>query len=163
MPFPDFTPTVPELLHHAAERFGTHTYLVANGERLSYAEAVGRSAAVAKGLLAQGIGKGSRVGILVPNSVDKRQFQAPPRGKQARPTVGILYATIPAKGIDIAVAELERVRRHLSNLRVLAFGAELVGEVVQYGDSYRLCYVRGPDGIVVALAEQLSGAPERSA
>ncbi len=32
-----------------------------------------------------------------------------------------------------------------------AHGAELVGEVVQYEDSYRLCYVRGPEGIIVAL------------
>jgi hypothetical protein len=30
-----------------------------------------------------------------------------------------------------------------------------VGEVVQYQDSYRLCYVRGPEGVIVALAEQL--------
>ena len=34
-------------------------------------------------------------------------------------------------------------------------GAELIGEVVQYEDSYRLCYVRGPAGIIVALAEEL--------
>jgi predicted enzyme related to lactoylglutathione lyase len=34
-------------------------------------------------------------------------------------------------------------------------GAELVGEVTQYGDSYRLCYVRAPDGIIVGLAQQL--------
>ncbi|HEV8574722.1 MAG TPA: VOC family protein, partial [Dehalococcoidia bacterium] len=34
--------------------------------------------------------------------------------------------------------------------------AELVGEVVQYEDKYRLCYVRGPEGIMIALAEQLS-------
>jgi hypothetical protein len=34
--------------------------------------------------------------------------------------------------------------------------AELVGELVQYKDKYRLCYVRGPEGIIVALAEQLS-------
>ena len=40
--------------------------------------------------------------------------------------------------------------------RLLAHGAELVGEVVQYEDSYRVCYVRGPEGIIVALAEQLS-------
>jgi catechol 2,3-dioxygenase-like lactoylglutathione lyase family enzyme len=40
--------------------------------------------------------------------------------------------------------------------RLLALGASLVGEVVQYEDSYRLCYVRGPEGIMVALAEQLS-------
>ena len=37
-----------------------------------------------------------------------------------------------------------------------AHGAELVREVAQYQDSYRLCYVRGPAGIIVALAEQLS-------
>jgi len=37
-----------------------------------------------------------------------------------------------------------------------ARGSELVGEVVQYEDSYRLCYVRGPEGIILALAEQLS-------
>ena len=40
-----------------------------------------------------------------------------------------------------------RLRRH---------GAEVIGDVVQYGDDYRLCYVRGPEGIIVALAEQLS-------
>lgn len=39
--------------------------------------------------------------------------------------------------------------------RLLERGAELVGEVVQYGDTYRLAYVRGPEGIIVALAEQL--------
>ena len=34
-------------------------------------------------------------------------------------------------------------------------GAELVGEVVQYEDVYRLCYIRGPEGILIGLAEQL--------
>jgi hypothetical protein len=38
--------------------------------------------------------------------------------------------------------------------RLHAHGAELVGELEQ--DKYRLCYVRGPEGIIVALAEQLS-------
>lgn len=38
--------------------------------------------------------------------------------------------------------------------RLRSHGAELVGEVAQYQDSYRLCYVRGPAGIIVALAEQ---------
>ena len=37
-----------------------------------------------------------------------------------------------------------------------AESAELVGELDQYEDGYRLCYVRGPEGIIVALAEQLS-------
>ena len=40
--------------------------------------------------------------------------------------------------------------------RLRAHGAELVGEVVQYENTYRLCYVRGPEGIIVALAEQLN-------
>ena len=39
--------------------------------------------------------------------------------------------------------------------RLLAHGAELVGEVVQYEDTYRLAYIRGPEGIIIALAEQL--------
>jgi catechol 2,3-dioxygenase-like lactoylglutathione lyase family enzyme len=41
---------------------------------------------------------------------------------------------------------LTRLRRH---------GAQLVGEVVQYEDMYRLCYIRGPEGILIGLAEQL--------
>lgn len=39
--------------------------------------------------------------------------------------------------------------------RLRAHAAELVGEVVQYEDRYRLCYVRGPEGIIVGLAQQL--------
>jgi catechol 2,3-dioxygenase-like lactoylglutathione lyase family enzyme len=49
--------------------------------------------------------------------------------------------------VDDLDAVLARLRTH---------GAELVGEVVQYEDQYRLCYVRGPEGIIVALSEQLS-------
>lgn len=41
---------------------------------------------------------------------------------------------------------LDRLRRH---------GAELVGEVVQYEAMYRLCYIRGPEGILIGLAEEL--------
>jgi catechol 2,3-dioxygenase-like lactoylglutathione lyase family enzyme len=39
--------------------------------------------------------------------------------------------------------------------RLRANGAELIGEVVQYEDKYRLCYMRGPAGIIVSLAEEL--------
>jgi catechol 2,3-dioxygenase-like lactoylglutathione lyase family enzyme len=39
--------------------------------------------------------------------------------------------------------------------RLLALGAELIGEVVQYEDKYKLCYMRGPAGIIVSLAEEL--------
>jgi catechol 2,3-dioxygenase-like lactoylglutathione lyase family enzyme len=53
--------------------------------------------------------------------------------------------------IMFAVDDIEEV---LARLR--SHGAELVGEVVRYEDAYRLCYVRGPEGIMVALAEPLS-------
>src|SRR5687768_7284953 len=39
--------------------------------------------------------------------------------------------------------------------RLLRRGAQLVGEVVQYEDSYRLCYIRGPEGLLIGLAEEL--------
>ncbi len=52
--------------------------------------------------------------------------------------------------IMFAVDDIDDVVAHLR-----AHGAELVGEVVQYEDTYRLCYVRGPEGIIVGLAEQL--------
>ncbi|MNW66042.1 Glyoxalase-like domain protein [compost metagenome] len=39
--------------------------------------------------------------------------------------------------------------------RLGALGATLVGEIVRYEDAYRLCYLRGPEGIIVALAEEL--------
>ena len=42
-------------------------------------------------------------------------------------------------------------------------GAQLVGEVVQYEDAYRLCYIRGPEGLLIGLAEELrSGDPAQA-
>jgi len=61
---------------------------------------------------------------LVPNSVDTAQFHAPPRGKQPRPTVGLLYTAIPAKGIDLALAAIRTAARDVPNLHVIAFGHE---------------------------------------
>ena len=58
--------------------------------------------------------------------------------------------TLGIRRIMFAVDDIEDV---LARLR--AHGAELVGELEQYEDSYRLCYVRGPEGIIVALAEQI--------
>ena len=59
--------------------------------------------------------------------------------------------TLGIRRIMFAVDDIDDV---LGRLR--GRGAELIGEVVQYEDQYRLCYVRGPEGIIVALAEQLS-------
>jgi catechol 2,3-dioxygenase-like lactoylglutathione lyase family enzyme len=39
--------------------------------------------------------------------------------------------------------------------RLRTRGAQLVGEVIQYEDAYRLCYIRGPEGLLIGLAEQL--------
>ena len=57
-------------------------------------------------------------------------------------TLGIRRVMFAVDGLDELVA---RMRAH---------GAELIGEM-QYGDTYRLAYIRGPEGIIVALAEQL--------
>jgi catechol 2,3-dioxygenase-like lactoylglutathione lyase family enzyme len=59
--------------------------------------------------------------------------------------------TLGIRRIMFAVQDIEDV---LARLR--AHGAELVGELEQYEDKYRLCYIRGPEGIIIALAEQLS-------
>jgi predicted enzyme related to lactoylglutathione lyase len=40
-------------------------------------------------------------------------------------------------------------------------GAELVGEVVQYEDTYRVCYIRGPEGILIGLAQELGQQTSR--
>ena len=58
-------------------------------------------------------------------------------------TLGLHRVMFAVDDIDDVVA---RLRRH---------GAELLGEVARYEDVYRLCYLRGPEGIIVALAEQV--------
>jgi catechol 2,3-dioxygenase-like lactoylglutathione lyase family enzyme len=58
--------------------------------------------------------------------------------------------TLGIRNIMFAVEDIEDVFA-----RLRAHGAELVGELAQYEDKYRLCYVRGPEGIIVALAQQL--------
>jgi catechol 2,3-dioxygenase-like lactoylglutathione lyase family enzyme len=58
-------------------------------------------------------------------------------------TPGIRHVTFAVEDIDAVVAGLR------------ARGIELVGELERYKDSYRLCYVRGPEGIIVELAEQI--------
>ena len=63
-------------------------------------------------------------------------------------------APVNALGIRRIMFAVDDIDDVLGRLR--RRGAELIGDVVQYGDDYRLCYVRGPEGIIVALAEQLS-------
>ena len=70
--------------------------------------------------------------VIRPEPVD-----APPN------TLGMRSVMFEVDDVDDVVA---RLRSH---------GAELIGEVAQYEDLYRLCYMRGPGGIIVALAEEL--------
>jgi catechol 2,3-dioxygenase-like lactoylglutathione lyase family enzyme len=58
------------------------------------------------------------------------------------------------RSIMFAVDDIDDIDDVIARLRT--HSAELVGEVAQYEDIYRLWYVRGPEGIIVALAEQLS-------
>ncbi len=59
-------------------------------------------------------------------------------------TLGLRSVMFAVESIDDTVARLR------------AEGGELIGEIAQYEDIYRLCYMRGPAGIIVALAEELS-------
>src|SRR5690349_1536145 len=70
MPFPTISPTVPALVRSSAARFGSKPFLIADGHELSYVDLDLRSARVAMTLLAQGVGKGDHIGILMPNSVE---------------------------------------------------------------------------------------------
>src|SRR5947208_2019301 len=76
------------------------------------------------------------------------KFHTPP-ATTAEPNAPV--NTLGMGRIMFAVDDIEDVLARLQ-----AYGADLVGEVVQYEDKYRLCYVRGPEGVIVALAEQLS-------
>ncbi len=64
---PPYQPTIGEFIRHVAGAFGDNRLVVRNDEHMTYSEAATRSAAVAKGLLASGIGKGTRVGVLADN------------------------------------------------------------------------------------------------
>ena len=81
--------------------------------------------------------------------VELTKFHTPPAIRpepESAPanTLGIRRIMFAVDDIDDVVA---RLRSH---------GAELVGEIAQYEDIYRLCFLRGPEGIIIGLAEQLN-------
>ena len=82
--------------------------------------------------------------------VELSKFHTPPAVKALREsapanTLGMRRIMFTVDDIDEVVARLRK--KH---------GAELVGEIAQYEDIYRLCFMRGPEGIIIGLAEQLS-------
>jgi glycosyltransferase involved in cell wall biosynthesis len=60
----------------------------------------------------------------VPNSVDMDQFNAPPRGKQEWPTVGMLYHDVAFKGIDVSLKAIAAAREIMPQLRLIAYGRD---------------------------------------
>ena len=99
-------------------------------------------------------GARSDIAILVTpdghSKIELVEFHSPPYEGDAGPepshAPGIRHILFAVDDVDDLVARLQ------------ARGAELVGEVVNYGTSYRLCYIRGPAGIIVELAEKLGPA-----
>jgi catechol 2,3-dioxygenase-like lactoylglutathione lyase family enzyme len=75
------------------------------------------------------------------------RFLAPPVADDHRGApvnaLGYLRVMFTVVDIDDTLARLEKR------------GAKLVGKVVQYGDTYRLCYIRAPDGLLIGLAQEL--------
>lgn len=80
--------------------------------------------------------------------VELSKFHAPPDDGSGDP-----QAPPNAPGLRHLAFEVDDIDDSLTRLR--AHGAELVGELQRYQDSYRLCYVRGPEGIIVELAEPI--------
>ncbi len=70
MAFPDYVPTVPEFIRARTAAVGRRPLILLNEERITYEEAARRSARLARGLLASGVAKGTRVGLLMPNGPD---------------------------------------------------------------------------------------------
>ncbi len=83
--------------------------------------------------------------------IELSRFLAPPVVADHRNApvnaLGYLRVMFAVDDIDDTLARLQK------------HGAQLVGEVVQYEDAYRLCYIRGPEGLLIGLAEQLRKEP----
>jgi hypothetical protein len=99
--------------------------------------------------------EGVQVDIVMMNTPDGHgkleltRFRDPPLAK-IEPAI----APPNTLGLRSVMFTVENVDDTVDTLR--AHGGELIGEVVQYEDKYKLCYMRGPAGIIVALAEELS-------
>jgi catechol 2,3-dioxygenase-like lactoylglutathione lyase family enzyme len=82
-------------------------------------------------------------------AVELSKFHTPP-AVRAEPET----APVNALGIRRIMFAVDDIDDVVARLR--SHGAELLGEIAQYEDLYRLCFLRGPEGIIIGLAEQLS-------
>ena len=83
-----------------------------------------------------------------PSRLELSRFLTPPVVADHR------NAPVNALGYLRVMFTVDDIDETLARLR--ARGAQLVGEVVQYEDVYRLCYIRGPEGLLIGLAEELT-------
>ncbi|MBZ0318419.1 MAG: VOC family protein [Anaerolineae bacterium] len=81
-------------------------------------------------------------------TIELIHFHRPPAEENIQPSVvntpGIRHLAFVVEAIEAVVAKLTK------------HGAELVGSIQNYQDTYKLCYMRGPEGIILELAEQLN-------
>ena len=103
-----------------------------------------------QGLLARGPAQQAKPAELTPDGhsrLELSRYLTPPAVADHRNApvnaLGYLHVMFAVDDIDDT---LTRLREH---------GAQLVGEVVQYEDVYRLCYIRGPEGLLIGLAQEL--------
>ena len=80
-------------------------------------------------------------------NIELSKFHSPPDPNGIQPslsnTLGIRHITFAVEDVEAIVAKMEK------------HGAELVGELLNYQDTYKLCYLRGPEGIILELAERI--------
>jgi len=84
---------------------------------------------------------------LVPNSVDKKQFYAPIREKQAVPTVGFLFAYAGFKGVGVTLQVIKQLKVVIPNLRIISFGSYMPDKFPAWDDSIEFYYSPAQDKI----------------
>ncbi|HEY9698241.1 MAG TPA: glycosyltransferase family 4 protein [Trichocoleus sp.] len=77
---------------------------------------------------------------LVPNSVDTKQFYAPPRKKQAVPTVGMVYSHTPWKGCDLSLKAFALAAQRIPNMRLVTFGSSELTESLPLPPEAKFAY-----------------------
>jgi acyl-CoA synthetase (AMP-forming)/AMP-acid ligase II len=172
-PGPPFAPTVPNLLGFVRASHGEREFLIFEDQRITYAEADRRSAELAKGLLAIGVGKGSRVGILMPNDPEwVIAFMACARIGALTVAMSTFYAApeiawaVRHNDVQVLLAAsrylradyIERLEKGLGGLADAA-SSELflpqqphLRRIIVWGDCDRPWAMRGPTDLLAAAA-----------
>jgi acyl-CoA synthetase (AMP-forming)/AMP-acid ligase II len=174
MPFPDYSPTLPEAWRESVASYGHNDFLIAGAKRYSYRNVDEETSRLARGLLASGVGKGSRVGILMPNSpewviaflavtrigglaVPISTLYQPRELREVIPfsDISLLLCSAAFSGIDF-LQRLEEAFPELSSQSpcgLVLTAAPYLRRVVVWGDSDRTWCAKGPDELVGRAGE----------